>query len=1417
MSHLTLRFLGGFEATLNDKALAFATDKVRAMLAYLATEADHAHTRGNLTALLWPDYPEENARTTLRHVLHLLRQMLADQEHKGSTSRSATPYLLVTHQTLQFNSAASHTLDVATFTTLLKQTQTHAHEKLESCPTCIAQLRQAVALYRGDFLADLTVRDSTAFEEWRCLVQERLHLQVVNALTQLAVACEANGDDEQGRYYATRLLVLDPYSDIACCLLMRAAARMGERNGSLATYRKFSQVLRDELNVDPQATTTTLCEDIRLGKFPARPNKPTATERTARQDDEGMLREIPPAAAMWGRAAELSQLRRWVVDERASLVAILGMGGAGKTTLAAAITREVRASFDCVIWRSMVNAPLLNDTLRTWLQVLSRQQLEHEPATLDDKIQLLLRYLRERRCLLILDNVETLFQRGSQAGLFQPSYADYAQLFQQLGLSDHQSCLMLTSREQPQPMARLLATTDRSHVLRLSGVDAQAGQSILERHGISPSNSSNASNTANTSIEHIQHLVNHYSGNPLALQLVSQTINDLFDGNVAEFQRNGAGMFGDIRDVLDEQFARMSDLEQVLLFWLAIERVPTTFDQLCDDLMLRSTKSTVLEALVNLTRRSWLERADRNAAQAEYALQNVVMEFVTGEWVAAAAHEILTGHLKRLHTHGLMKAQAKEYVRQAQVNLIVEPVAERLRTSMDTVGLTEHLGHILQTLRDRTAHPHASYAGGNILNLALHLQLDTNKLDFSRITLREAFLRDQALTNINFAHADLSGAVFGDTFSAGFNVAYNAAAAVLVASTSAGELRLWQADGDRPLAILRGHSRLLWALASNPQRAQLASGGEDGRVQLWDREPSPDERWGNRLIYQSSATVRAIAFHPSGQFMASAGDDPVVRVWNTKTGAAIGEYQGHTSQVTSLVFSPDGCWLASCADDRTVRVWHTAQLENPNIKSVEPLLLQELPESTPSFWCLAFAPDGATLVSGTLDGQIWVWAMPDRVLQKTWQAHPGAVSNLSFSNDGAYLASSSADTSIRVWDAHTLALTRQLRGHKKWVTAIAFHPDKRILASTSLDNTICTWDVDQSAVSHVHHGHSIGFDDLCFGTAEDEVIAATSDGQIRTWLLPPVSQTEPAPLNLHARIGRRIVADAKLVASLACDRDRTHLVTGGHDYAVRVWDLQRGELRHTLLDHQHIVFDMAVHPDGHTFASGSIDQTVRVWDIHTGHCLHTLTNENKAQTGSVHNGVWSVAYSPDGNLLAAGHANGAITIWAMPEARVKAVLRGHTDWVRSLVFTNDGTRLISGSNDHLICIWNMATLALERSLRIHSDWVMGLALHPTEAIAASCGHDHLICLWRTDEDLPAQPRVLRGHEGGVHRVAFSPSGRTLISAGMDGTLRAWRTHDGALLVTQRAPGRYEGLHIQGVTGITSAQRTALVQLGADES
>src|SRR6266545_5899062 len=409
MAYLSLSLLGPLQIMRDGQPIAGLTyDKVRALLAYLAVEADRPHPREALAGLLWPDQPEEHARHNLRQALTTLRHALGDQ--------AAPPLLLISRALVQFNSANDYALDVATFSMLLASYQTHPHSHVVSCPDCAERLTRAIDLYRGDFLERFSLRDSAPFEEWVLLMRERLHQQALQALAYLVDYHQQRGAYAEAQRYAQRQVELEPWREEAHRQLMAVLALSGRRSAALAQYERCRRVLADELGVEPEPETTALYAQIRNGQI-AEPDDQD-TRRPVHQQPNlwsaplphslSRHHNLPPQPTpLIGRERELAELTDLLNNRACRLITLVGPGGCGKTRLAL----EAAAQTATAYMHGVAFVPLAGVSAPSFIVPAIADALALRFYGPEDPQQQLLANLREKKLLLVLDNFEHLLER----------------------------------------------------------------------------------------------------------------------------------------------------------------------------------------------------------------------------------------------------------------------------------------------------------------------------------------------------------------------------------------------------------------------------------------------------------------------------------------------------------------------------------------------------------------------------------------------------------------------------------------------------------------------------------------------------------------------------------------------------------------------------------------------------------------------------------------------------------------------------------------------------------------------------------------------------------------------------------------------------------------------------------------------
>ncbi len=721
--------------------------------------------------------------------------------------------------------------------------------------------------------------------------------------------------------------------------------------------------------------------------------------------------EAPDVSVFYGRSTELTQLQHDILDKGVRLVAILGMGGMGKTAFAVKTLENLSGKFDTIIWRSLRYAPSLETILTQLCTFLSDGQLT------SGEIADLLRLCRTSRCLIVLDNLETILQPGN-TGQYRPGYEGYGELLRGIGETVHQSCLLLTSREKPPEIAAFEGTGQAVRSLVLKGSTEVALTLLASVKG---------------SDQQKQQLSQLYGKSPLVLKIVATSIQTSFEGEVAEFMTHRSVVFNQIRRQLDPQFERLSDLEMTLIFWLAIDRGKTTLKQLHQDIVPPVSQASLLQALESLTWRSLINISAPTSTKKhsnQYTIEPIVTEYLTHCFTEQIAQELTTGELKRFITHALIKTTGDQELQEYQRQHILAHIAQGLRTTFSSSkALEEQLKTILERLRDQEKQG-SGYGLGNWLNLCIWLQIDLTGYDFSHLTVWQADLQQVNLHGVNFAYADLTHSIFAQTIGEITTITYSRNGVFFATGNTVGEVHLWSNATYQQRLLSPRHRGSVHTLAWSPDSQILVSGSEDQTLSVWD-VPAAQCR---QILTGHDSSVNAVAWSSSGQILASGSADHTIRLWDLRKGR-IYRVLEQESAVSAVAFSPDGKILVSAGVDAILKVWEVNTGECIKICSGHDSRINSIefvPLHTP-FGSSAEIETGSN--TNGFEGEDW---FTDVEVEQIF-------------------ASASADQTIRLWDVPTGRCLQTWLGHSQSVEAIAFHPHEPILASGSVDQTVKLW------------------------------------------------------------------------------------------------------------------------------------------------------------------------------------------------------------------------------------------------------------------------------------------------------------------------------------------------------------------------
>jgi DNA replication protein DnaC len=326
------------------------------------------------------------------------------------------------------------------------------------------------------------------------------------------------------------------------------------------------------------------------------PNSTQSKEQTSNPQQTKTLHqdlsEMPELGDFFDRTPQLQTLTTWILQQNCRLIALTGISGIGKTSLAVKLVQQIKNEFEYVIWCSIDASHTLDEFEHKLIQFFSQsEKLDSSPT--NQKRLPLIKYLQNHRCLVVLDDVHNLFCSGELAGKYKPDYEEYRSLFKQIEKLSHQSCFLLIGWEQLREVTQFKNQNTPIRTLQLKGLDIAAGREILRDCGLEEIDNSEA-------------LIHRYEGNPLWLKSVATLIQELGIGVTELLLDDTILLPEDLKDVLQQQYDRTSELEKQVMSLLARENQPVNLAKLLEKGQISS--SDLLNALQSLSRRCLIEK-----------------------------------------------------------------------------------------------------------------------------------------------------------------------------------------------------------------------------------------------------------------------------------------------------------------------------------------------------------------------------------------------------------------------------------------------------------------------------------------------------------------------------------------------------------------------------------------------------------------------------------------------------------------------------------------------------------------------------------------------------------------------------------------------------------------------------------------
>ncbi len=460
--------------------------------------------------------------------------------------------------------------------------------------------------------------------------------------------------------------------------------------------------------------------------------------------------------------------------------------------------------------------------------------------------------------------------------------------------------------------------------------------------------------------------------------------------------------------------------------------------------------------------------------------------------------------------------------------------------------------------------------------------------------------------------------------------------------------------GGAQIACLRGHEESVYSVAFDPSGMRVVSGSSDNSVRIWDAVSGAEIF----CLRGHKQWVSSVAFDTSGERVVSGAADNTVRIWDAQKGQQITHLDAHREYVWSAVFDPSGGRVVSGSWDHTVRIWDANSGDHISC-------LRGHKDGVSS---VAIDPSGGRMVSGSWDRTVRIWDAQSEEEITCLHGHEGVVNSVAFDRLGRHVVSGSSDKTVRIWDAESEEEITCLRGHEGVVNSVAFDRSGRRVVSGSSDNTVRIWDIESREEITCLRGHDDNVYSVAFAPSGGRVVSASFDKTVRIW------DAEGGERAGYLRGHQQWVRDVAVASG--CRR----VVSGANDATVRIWNADSGEEIECLRGDMNRVRSVAFAPSVRPVVCGTQDRTVRIWDVGSG----VVTACLRGHAGT----VYSVAFDSSGRRVASGSLDNTVRIWDAESGTEINCLRGHNDWVNSVTFDVSGERVISMSGDRTTRVWD---------------------------------------------------------------------------------------------------------------------------------
>jgi WD40 repeat protein len=1324
-----------------------------------------------------------------------LRKAIGDQV-------AQPPYLFITRQVIQFNSASEYWLDLTEFIKGLSPLRGERSKQLD--PDSVVGLQAAIDLYHGRFLENFTIADSGAFEEWALLKREQLNRELIQALIRLAEYYEALGDFNQALPFAWKQVELERWQEEGHQQLMRLLALTGRRSEALAQYETCAEMLKKDLGVAPSEVTIALYETIRDGILTPGITRPLSIlPFPGKPPYKGMeFFDEVDAGLFFGRErlilCLIEHLRNMLsTKERPQnrFLAILGASGSGKSSvLRAGLVPAIKTGQMPIEgtyppqgsqnWPVHIITPTAHPLEALAYSLTSSSESQIATANLIDEMGREARSLHlfaskhistthdGRYLLIVVDQFEEIFtlcRAENERKAFidnlltavespvpvivvialRADFYAHCSRYQRLrqALSERQEYIgPMNSEELRQVIER---------PARKAGWDFEAGlvDLILRDTGDEPGALPLLSHALLETWQHRRGYtmtLEGYSETGGVGQAIAQTAESVFNRLTPEQQMIARRIFLRLTEpgegALDTR--RRTALDELLSSFGEAREIERVLKFLADARLITMSSDSVEVAHEALIRewpalREWLDQ-DRESLRLHHHLTEAALAWEDLDRDAGELYrgtrlaQVLEWYSQPENSTALNKLE-QEFIFASQ-ELAEQEVQSREAQYQRELESAMKLAEVQRQRAEVEAHrAEEQIRTASQLHRRALILAGTLLVALVMVALAALFAwREQRQTTIATARELALAAQNTLTIDPELSILLGLKSAS--SWTSVAQTVPYDLQATLHQAIPAARARLTWQAGGETiLSVNYIQPGDSPRVITSDREE------GLITVWDPVSNQRLVTIPGSITTGASGSSSPVVRP------------------------SPDGMLLAVASEKATTKLWDIIHRKELCSLSGNGNVIMD------SF----FSHAGDLLITQESTGyMIWDVSTCERLLEISV---PGNLSKASdISQDGKYFAAVTQTSEISIFEiASGLKIFTVQAGFD--LTVLAFSPDGKSLVGAGRENYFKQWDASTGDVITT-------FTSQIVREGQAEAIGYSPDGKhllLMTTLYDPATGSDLFSLLGHS----------KPVSSLAFNNDGTRAITGSYDGTARIWDLTTEHEVLTLSHPSGFIYGVAFSPDGNLLATSGEDQTVTIWEFTTGRKLQILSGHNDI--------VNDAAFSPDGTLLATGSADQTVRVWDTRSWQVTHTLSGFGEdrtgvpYIRGVFDLAFSPTCQSASNpasscslaavghDGRLIVWDAVTGQKQMTYQDSSAGLMSVEFSPDGKLLATGnaswqGDDS----WATilDASSGAVLRTLPSVPAWMWSLAFSPDGQRLGTINFYGDGKVWATESGELLV-----------------------------------